>query len=44
VVDLPQGAVRRHLVNGVAVPGNVRSQLAAAIRAALADPPVDPKA
>jgi len=44
VVDLPQGAVRRHLVNGVAAPGNVRSQLAAAIRAALADPPVDPKA
>ena len=44
VVDLPQGAVRRHLVNGVAVPGNVRSQLAAAIRAALPDPPVDPKA
>jgi hypothetical protein len=43
VVDLLQGAVRRHLVNGVALPGNVRSQLAAAIRAALPDPPVDPK-
>jgi AcrR family transcriptional regulator len=44
VVDLPQGAVRRHLVNGVAVPGNVRPQLDAAIRAALTDPPVDPRA
>lgn len=35
VVDLPMGAIRRHLVQGVAVPGNVRSQLTAAIRAAL---------
>jgi AcrR family transcriptional regulator len=35
VVDLPQGAIRRHLVNGVAVPRGVRAQLAAAIRAAL---------
>jgi AcrR family transcriptional regulator len=42
VVDLPQGAIRRHLVNGIAVPGNVRSQLAAAIRAALCDPAVRP--
>ena len=43
VIDLPQGAIRRHLVNGVAVPGGVRSQLAAAIRAALADRPFLPK-
>jgi AcrR family transcriptional regulator len=35
VIDLPQGAIRRHLVNGVAVPRGVRAQLAAAIRAAL---------
>jgi AcrR family transcriptional regulator len=37
VIDLPQGAIRRHLVAGVAVPRGVRSQLAAAIRAALGD-------
>jgi AcrR family transcriptional regulator len=37
VVDLPMGAIRRHLVAGVAVPRNVRSQLAAAMRAALPD-------
>ena len=35
VIDLPQGAIRRHLVQGVAVPRTVRSQLSAAIRAAL---------
>jgi AcrR family transcriptional regulator len=35
VIDIPQGAVRRHLVNGVAIPHGVRNQLAAAIRAAL---------
>ena len=40
VVDLPQGAIRRHLVDGVAVPACVRSQLSAAIRAALADRPI----
>jgi len=39
VVDLPQGAIRRHLVSGTSVPNNVRPQLAAAIRAALTDPP-----
>jgi AcrR family transcriptional regulator len=38
VVDLPQGAIRRHLVAGVVVPGGVRSQLTTAIRAALCDP------
>jgi AcrR family transcriptional regulator len=38
VIDLPQGAIRRHLVQGVPVPRSVRSQLAAAIRAALLDP------
>jgi AcrR family transcriptional regulator len=39
VIDLPQGAIRRHLVQGTAVPRSVRSQLAAAIRAALLDRP-----
>jgi AcrR family transcriptional regulator len=39
-VDLPQGAIRRHLVDGVAVPACVRSQLSAAIRAALSDRPI----
>jgi len=38
VIDLPQGAIRRHLVQGVPVPRNVRPQIAAAIRAALLDP------
>jgi AcrR family transcriptional regulator len=42
VVDLPMGAIRRHLVSGVAVPGNVRPQLTAAIRAALGDRRVPP--
>ena len=42
VVDLPIGAIRRHLVSGVAVPGNVRPQLTAAIRAALGDRTVPP--
>jgi AcrR family transcriptional regulator len=37
VVDLPMGAIRRHLVSGVAVPDSVRPQLTAAIRAALHD-------
>jgi AcrR family transcriptional regulator len=37
VVDLPMGAIRRHLVGGVTVPDSVRSQLSAAIRAALHD-------
>lgn len=36
VVDLPQGAVRRHLVTGAPPPANLRRQLEAAIRAALA--------
>jgi AcrR family transcriptional regulator len=35
VIDIPQGAIRRHLVDGTPVPRSVRSQLAAAIRAAL---------
>ena len=39
VIDLPQGAIRRYLVQGVPVPRGVRSQLAAAIRAALLDRP-----
>lgn len=37
VVDLPHGAIRRHLVAGTPLPGSVRPQLAAAIRAALAE-------
>jgi AcrR family transcriptional regulator len=39
VIDLPQGAIRRHLVQAAPVPRGVRSQLAAAIRAALLDRP-----
>jgi len=35
VIDIPQGAIRRHLVNGAPVPRGVRTQLAAAIRAAV---------
>lgn len=35
VVDLPQGAIRRHLVSGTRVPASVRTQLEAAIPAAL---------
>jgi AcrR family transcriptional regulator len=35
VIDLPQGAVRRHLISGTPVPRTTRSQLEAAIRAAL---------
>jgi AcrR family transcriptional regulator len=37
VIDLPQGAIRRHLIQGVPVPRGVRAQLAAAIRAALSE-------
>jgi len=35
VVDLPLGAIRRHLVAGTPLPRSLRSQLEAAIRAAL---------
>jgi AcrR family transcriptional regulator len=35
VVDLPLGAVRRHLVAGSALPRSLRGQLEAAVRAAL---------
>ena len=35
VIDLPQGAIRRHLVAGAEIPRGVRSQLVAAIPAAL---------
>jgi AcrR family transcriptional regulator len=35
VVDLPLGAVRRHLVEGSPLPGGLREQLEAAVRAAL---------
>lgn len=42
VVDLPMGAIRRHLVAGVAVPASVRPQLTAAIRAALHHQTVPP--
>jgi AcrR family transcriptional regulator len=36
VADLPQGAIRRHLVAGSALPRGLRAQLDAAVRAALA--------
>ncbi len=35
VVDLPQGAIRRHLIAGVRIPDSVPAQLQAAIPAAL---------
>jgi AcrR family transcriptional regulator len=35
VVDLPIGAVRRHLIAGAPLPGTLRAQLEAAVRAAL---------
>jgi hypothetical protein len=38
-VDLPVGAVRRHLITGSALPRTLRPQLEAAVRAALE--PVD---
>jgi AcrR family transcriptional regulator len=37
VVDLPIGAIRRHLIAGAPVPETTRSQLAAAVRAALTE-------
>ena len=39
VVDLPLGAIRRHLVSGAPLPRSLRPQLEAAVRAALS---VDP--
>jgi AcrR family transcriptional regulator len=36
VVDLPQGAIRRHLLAGAALPRGLRAQLEAAVRAVLA--------
>lgn len=38
VIDLPHGAIRRHLVAGTPIPRSTRSQLAAAIRGALDAP------
>lgn len=35
VVDLPLGAIRRHLIAGAPLPGGLRRQLEAAVRAAL---------
>jgi AcrR family transcriptional regulator len=35
VIDLPLGAVRRHLIAGTALPSSLRPQLEAAVRAAL---------
>jgi AcrR family transcriptional regulator len=35
VVDIPIGATRRHLIAGAPLPGTLREQLAAAVRAAL---------
>lgn len=37
-IDLPQGAIRRHLISGSRLPRGLRRQLEAAIRAALAAP------
>ncbi len=39
VIDLPQGAIRRHLIAGTDIPRSVRSQLVAAIPAALGGAP-----
>jgi AcrR family transcriptional regulator len=36
IVDLPMGALRRHLIAGTPLPAPLRSQLEAAVRAALA--------
>jgi AcrR family transcriptional regulator len=36
VVDLPMGAIRRHLIAGTPIPRTARGQLEAAVRAALA--------
>jgi AcrR family transcriptional regulator len=35
VIDLPHGAIRRHLVGGTSLPRGLRAQLEAAVRAAL---------
>jgi AcrR family transcriptional regulator len=35
VIDLPQGAIRRHLIGGATLPADLRAQLEAAVRAAL---------
>lgn len=40
VSDLPQGAIRRHLIEGRPLPPSLRPQLEAAVRAALAAAPV----
>jgi AcrR family transcriptional regulator len=37
VVDIPQGAVKRHLLTGSILPSGLRAQLEAAVRAALTD-------
>lgn len=37
VVDLPMGAVRRHLIAGTHFPGALRAQLTAAVRAAMVE-------
>jgi hypothetical protein len=42
VVDLPIGAIRRHLIAGAPLPATLRPQLEAAVRAALAYSPVPP--
>lgn len=38
VVDLPQGVIRRHLISGTHIPRSARTQLTAAIQAALREP------
>ena len=38
VVDIPLGAMRRHLIAGSSLPGSLRGQLEAAVRAAVLEP------
>jgi AcrR family transcriptional regulator len=44
VVDIPQGAVKRHLLTGSILPSGLRAQLEAAVRAALTDEAVGRRA
>jgi AcrR family transcriptional regulator len=44
VVDLPMGAIRRHLIAGTPFPSTLRAQLEAAVRAALLQAGATPRA
>jgi AcrR family transcriptional regulator len=44
VVDLPMGAIRRHLIAGTPFPSTLRAQLEAAVRAALLQAGASPRA